>query len=153
MSTMDTLGKFKKPKLAGQTPFTDTYDRCERLGYVPTHKRIAQLISAGLNLQVARDELWDVISDNEALFKDLPAMPPLRRHLDADLADLSQMSREYAARKRVVEERLREHVLERRAVAKVTADAQASGVVQPSAGQGAAPQGGEAPPQVGKPQG
>jgi len=142
MDVRENLGKWKRAKVKGQTPFTDTTDRCERLGYVPSHKRIAQLISAGLNLQVTRDELWDLVKDSEKdMMADLPEMPPLRRHLDADLADLSQISRVYAQRRRLIEERLQEKRLAAIA-AKVTADAQASAVVQPSAGAGVAPAGG-----------
>lgn len=115
MATLDNLGRFKKPKRHGQTPFTDTTDRCERHGYTPSHKRIASLISAGLSLQVARDELWDLVSKSDPeLTADLPPLPPIRRHLDTDLADLSQLSREYAYRKRVLEERLRSAWLEER---------------------------------------
>lgn len=138
MATGDNLGRFKRAHKKGQTPFTDTKDRCERLGYVPSHKRIAQLISAGLNLQVTRDELWDVISKDESLIEDLPAMPPLRRHLDADLADLSQISRIYAERKRTIEERVREKYLAKLAAADAQAAAKA---VQPSAGAGEPPGG------------
>ena len=65
MSVLDSLGRFKAPEKAGQTPFTDTMDRCERLGYVPSHKRIAALISAGLSLQSTRDQLYDVVSNDE----------------------------------------------------------------------------------------
>lgn len=108
MAVMDTLGRFKHPEKAGQTPFTDTTDRCERLGYVPSHKRMASLISAGLSLQVTRDELWDFVSKQDPdIVKDLPPVPPLRRHLDADLADLSQTARTYQHRRRLIEERVR----------------------------------------------
>lgn len=138
----DTLGRFKKPAKAGETPFTDTTDRCERLGYVPSHKRIAALISAGLSLQVTRDELWDYFKDDESMLKEFPDLPPLKRHLDADLADLSQMARVYAHRRREIEVKVRERQL----ALKVPPAGLPGGGVQPSAGQGEAPQGGEAPP-------
>lgn len=109
MSLFDNLGRFKKPEKSGQTPFTDTMDRCERLGYVPSHNRIAALISAGLSLQSTRDQLYDIVSKDESgIFGDLPPLPPVRRHLDTDLADLSQHARLYAARRREIEIRIRE---------------------------------------------
>lgn len=106
---LDNLGRWKKPHRVGQTPFTDTMDRCERQGYVPSHQRIAALISAGLQTQVARDELWDIVSKTEPeMLKDLPPIPPIRRHLDSDLADIQQVSRVYSSRRREIEVRLRE---------------------------------------------
>lgn len=109
MSLIDNLGRFKKPEKAGQTPFTDTMDRCERLGYVPSHKRIAALISAGLALQSTRDQLFDIVTkDSSGVFDDMPPLPPIRRHLDIDLADLSQHARIYAARRRDIEMRMRQ---------------------------------------------
>nr|QJB20894.1 MAG: hypothetical protein [Microvirus sp.] len=121
---MDNLGRFKTPRKKGQTPFTDTTDRCERLGYVPSNQRIASLIAAGLNLQVTRDQLYDVITNVEKdLVADLPPLPPIRRHLDYDLADLSQISRQYSYQKRVLEERVRARMLEER-------EKQAKGVSQ-----------------------
>jgi len=106
-SLYDNLGRFKKPAKAGQTPFTDTTDRCERQGYRPSHERIAELVAAGLNTQVNHDRLWDIIAEADAdILKDLPAIPPIRRHLDSDLADIQQASRIYAAKRREIEVRM-----------------------------------------------
>lgn len=83
-----------------QNPFTDLSDKCERLGYVRFEKRLASILSAGLQLRVARDELHDSFSDD-----DLPTPPPLPRHLEADLAEVSEAARFYQARRVEIQER------------------------------------------------
>lgn len=108
MDPLDNLGKFKYPAKAGQTPFTDTTDRCERKGYQPSKQRIAALIMAGLQTQVAQDRLFDIIKDaDDEILADLPAVPPLRRHLDMDLADIQEVSRQYSQKRRLIEQRVR----------------------------------------------
>jgi len=107
MRDLDTLGRFVAPEKAGQNPFTDTRDRCERLGYVPSHKRIAAIMAAGLQLQVTRDELWDIVANSEdEVLRDIGASPVVRRHLDMDLADLAQINKEYAYKRSLINDRI-----------------------------------------------
>ena len=107
MRDQDTLGRFVAPQKSGQTPFTDTRDRCERLGYVPSHKRIAAIMAAGLQLQVTRDELWDIVANSEdEVLQNIGATPVIRRHLDLDLADLAQINKEYAYKRSQINERI-----------------------------------------------
>lgn len=120
---MDNLGKWKKPYKSGETPFTDSTDRCERMGYRPSHERIAALIAAGLSSQITHDKLFDFISkDDKELLADLPELPLIRRHLDTDLADIQQASRVYSARRREIEVRLRERYLANKAAAPPVAE-------------------------------
>lgn len=112
MNIFDNLGRFKKPAKAGQTPFTDSTDRCERQGYRPSHERIAELVRAGLTTQMNHDRLWDIVADaDQDILKDLPQVPPLRRHLDTDLADIQEQARKYASIRRQLEQRLRDKQL------------------------------------------
>lgn len=121
-----------RPKV--QNPFTDIVDKCEHLGFVPFEKRVAMVMNAGLSRQVlmertfGRSELFD--GDGEEDF--LPP-PPLPRHLDADLAEVSELAREYAQRKAQIEERIAAKAAQAKLEQKVQ--------VPPAAGK----QGGEPP--------
>jgi hypothetical protein len=82
-------------------PFLDKSDKTERLGYVPFEKRLAAIMNAGLQLKSSRDEYFDSFSD-----EDIKAPPPLPRHLDADLAEVSDLARKYDVRRREIEAKI-----------------------------------------------
>lgn len=76
----------------------------ELVGYVPTEKRIAALLAAGLQTAMVRDmKLYDSTSEDVEGID----LPPLPRHVPADLAEVSTLAREYAARRGLIEERIR----------------------------------------------
>lgn len=74
----------------------------ELVGYVPMERRITALMAAGLRTAAFRDsEYYDTIKGED----DLP-VSPLPRHMPADLAEVSDLAREYSARKREIEAKM-----------------------------------------------
>ena len=88
-------------------PFSDNIDKTERLGYVPFQKRVAAILTAGIQLKISRDEFFDSFDDES-----FPPPPPMPLHLDADLADVSELARLDSSRRRDIEERLAAHSVE-----------------------------------------
>lgn len=76
----------------------------ELVGYVPMEKRVTALMAAGIRTASERDEqFFDTINS-----EGIPPMPPLPRHMPADLAEVSDLAREYQERRRIIEARLEE---------------------------------------------
>lgn len=74
----------------------------ERGGYVSLEKRLVQLQLAGINTRIAHDEMYDVVG-----VKGFPPPPPLPRHFHADLADVSELDRQYRERRREIEDHIK----------------------------------------------
>lgn len=84
----------------------------ELVGYVPTEKRIAALLAAGLQTSMVRDmKFYDSTSEDVEGIE----LPPLPRHVPSDLAEVSTLAREYAARRAFIEERIRSSSAEHQA--------------------------------------
>ena len=110
----------------------------ELVGYVPMAKRIADLKAAGIRTAAVRDERYydDLLGDKA--YKEFE-IPPLPRHIPADLSEVADLAREYKARQAAIEERVREYM---------EARANSSGVGaspprEPAAETPAAPEGAE----------
>lgn len=128
-------------KVVELNPFLDSTDKCERLGYAKFEKRLATILNAGLTLQMARDAHFSGKNFDSFKEDDLKHPPPLARHLEPDLAEVSELSRFYSQKKADIEARLRAKrdadALERRqALAKAEA---AGGGLQPPRVEGEAP--------------
>lgn len=128
-------------KLVELNPFLDTTDKCTRLGYATFEKRLATILNAGLTLQIARDAHFSGKNFDSYAEDDLKRPPPLARHLEPDLAEVSELARYYASRKADIEARMRAKreadALERKqALAKSEA---AGGGLQPPRVEGEAP--------------
>lgn len=115
-------------------------------GYVPSEKRAADLLMAGLIRQAVADEYYDSQFEYAGM-EDVPPIPPLSRAFPQDLADVYQLAAEYRERSRIINERI-QMAVERGQPLKVPSTVSTGEGVQPQAGQGAAPPGGEAPPEV-----
>lgn len=86
----------------------------ELVGYVPMAKRIADLKAAGIRTAAVRDERYfdDLVGDKAY---DKFDIPPLPRHIPADLSEVADLAREYKARQAAIEEKVRQY-MEARAV-------------------------------------
>lgn len=87
--------------------------RTELLGYVPLERRIASLQISGLRTSVYRDRLAQMGLLPDAKYFDTESehyVPPvpLPRHMDADLAEVSELGRYYFQKRASIETRIRE---------------------------------------------
>ena len=95
--------KKKDPEFYSGNPASKLPNKRELVGYVPMERRVTALMAAGLRTAAVRDEeFFDSINDDETI----PPMPPLPRHMPADLAEVSDLAREYMARRREIEARV-----------------------------------------------
>lgn len=79
----------------------------ELVGYVPQEKRIAALLAAGLRTAAYRDlEFYDIV-DDEISSVEPPLLP---RHIPSDLAEVSEIAREYRKKRMEIEERVRQAI-------------------------------------------
>lgn len=84
-------------------PASKLPNKRELVGYVPMERRVTSLMTAGLRTAAVRDqEYFDTINDDQSI----PPMPPLPRHIPADLAEVSDLAREYMGRRREIEARV-----------------------------------------------
>jgi len=85
-------------------PKSDLPNKRELIGYMPLEKRIAELKAAGLRTAYDRDaKFYDYIKGEEGG----DFVPPLPRHIPADLSEVADLYHYYQDRKRELEERLR----------------------------------------------
>jgi len=92
-------------------PKSDLPNKRELIGYMPLEKRIAELKAAGLRTAYHRDrKFYDYLRGEE----DGEFIPPLPRHMPADLAEVADLYHEYQARRREIEARLNVTLEERR---------------------------------------
>lgn len=95
--------KGKDDEFYAGNPASKLPNKRELVGYVPMERRVTALMAAGLRTAAVRDqEFFDTINDDESI----PPIPPLPRHIPADLADVSDLAREYMARRREIEARV-----------------------------------------------
>ena len=95
--------KAEDPGFYRGNPASKLANKRELVGYVPMEKRVTSLMAAGLRTAAVRDqEYFDTINDDG----NIPPIPPLPRHMPADLADVSDLAREYMARRREIEARV-----------------------------------------------
>lgn len=91
--------KFKKPTLT------------QTLGFTPLEQRIARVQMAGLQTLLARDK--EALARYDGVGEDL-LPPPLPRHVEPDLADVSEWYRYYVQRRFEIEDRVRALQLKKR---------------------------------------
>lgn len=84
----------------------DPKSRTQLAGYVPSEKRVTDLLNAGLIRQAAADTWYDSQFDFSDL-ENLPDIPPIPRHAPQDLAEVSMLAKHYQERSRIINERLR----------------------------------------------
>lgn len=93
----------KDPEFYSGNPASKLPNKRELVGYVPMERRVTALMAAGLRTAAVRDqEFFDSINDDETI----PPMPPLPRHMPADLAEVSDLAREYMGRRSEIEARV-----------------------------------------------
>ena len=90
--------------------------RRELTGYVPMERRIADLKAAGIRTAAVRDQRYFDEIAAEVDWNDLE-IPPMPRHIPADLAEVSDLARYYSERQKIIEEKVREINEKRRELA------------------------------------
>jgi len=86
-------------------------NRRELVGYLPLEKRLAALKMAGLNTAYDKDKRYfDLVKGEE----DIEFMPPLPRHIPADLSEVSDVYHYYQDRRRELEQRVQETLKKKR---------------------------------------
>lgn len=114
-----TVGNYKAHK---GNPKSKLPTRRELTGYVPMERRIADLKAAGIRTAAVRDQrYYDEIADGVDI-EDL-VIPPMPRHIPADLAEVSDLARYYNERQKIIEQKVREINEKRREVAREVAGA------------------------------
>lgn len=76
--------------------------QASKLGYVSTEERIKALLQAGTNLLVNRTDNYDILDPNPQEWELTPG-----RTFGLDLADLSELHREKAQRKREITQKIK----------------------------------------------
>lgn len=113
------------------------------LGYVRLEDRLAQIQLAGLNTLMAADRkqlLYDGIDEDS-----LP--PPLPRHFEPDIADVSELYRAYRSHRIEIVQAAKEKMLEKQALAAKQQAANPPSGAPGSGGGVSAPVGADAPKQ------
>jgi len=91
-------------------------NRRELTGYVPMERRIADLKAAGIRTAAVRDQrYYDEMKEGFDI--DSVDIPPMPRHIPADLAEVSDLARFYKERQRIIEQKVRELNEKRRELA------------------------------------
>jgi len=94
-------------------PKSNKPNRRELVGYLPLEKRLAALKMAGLNTAFDKDKKYfDLIKGEE----DIEFMPPLPRHVPADLAEVSDVYHYYQEKRKQLEDRVRQALQNKAAV-------------------------------------
>lgn len=75
-------------------------------GYVPSEKRVTDLLHAGLIRQAAADTWYDSQFDFSDL-ENLPPILPIPRHVPQDIAEVSILAKHFQARSESINERIR----------------------------------------------
>jgi len=109
-----TLGNYKahKGNVKSKLP-----TRRELTGYVPMERRVADLKAAGIRTAAVRDQRYFDEIAAEVDWKDIE-IPPMPRHIPADLAEVSDLARYYNERQKIIEQKVREINERRRELAR-----------------------------------
>ena len=102
MKTQHTTITTYKPSKGVQM---DPKSKTQLAGYVPSEKRVADLLMAGLIRSAAADTWYDSQFDFSNI-DDFPEIPPLPRAFASDLADVSMLAKEYKLRSAVINDRI-----------------------------------------------
>lgn len=108
-----TLGNYKAHK---GNPKSKLATRRELTGYVPMERRIADLKSAGIRTAAVRDQRYFDEIKNGVKIEEID-IPPMPRHIPADLAEVSDLARYYNWRQKIIEQKVREINEKRRELA------------------------------------
>lgn len=109
-----TLGNYKAHKGNAKSKLPT---RRELTGYVPMERRIADLKAAGIRTAMVRDQRYFDEIAAEVDWNDLE-IPPMPRHIPADLAEVSDLARYYSERQKIIEQKVREINEKRRELAR-----------------------------------
>lgn len=86
-------------------PKSNKPSKRELIGYMPLEKRLAELKAAGLRTAYDRDlKYFDLVKGET----EIEFMPPLPRHIPADLSDVSDLYHVYHERRQELEKKLQE---------------------------------------------